>query len=255
MKIVITETQLKILLSEIKDEPKKKKGESESEKEKEVGVSSDYVDSTELEQLNITYHPESKKTSGKVVDWEYGGSKSNRKRKKSYWISKDIDISGLRGKINKFAKSYIDYMSNNINSYVGPVITSGYRGPKRQIDAVWIQWKGDKNYLKSREEDGVGYSRVFGTPIEKFFIDNEDEPKKAKKLAIDFLKEKEKEDIKLKPQKKTDVNALLAQRRIEESTGLNTKITTKQNKSGKVIIEFANIEQFEMLSDLLIKKK
>ena len=68
-------------------------------------------------------------------------------------------------------------------------------------------------------------------------------------------REKEKEDIKLKPQKKTDVNALLAQRRIEESTGLNTKITTKQNKSGKVIIEFANIEQFEMLSDLLIKKK
>ena len=59
----------------------------------------------------------------------------------------------------------------------------------------------------------------------------------------------------MKPQKKTDVNALLAQRRIEESTGLNTKITTKQNKSGKVIIEFANVEQFEMLSDLLIKKK
>jgi ParB family chromosome partitioning protein len=68
-------------------------------------------------------------------------------------------------------------------------------------------------------------------------------------------REKEKEDVKLKPQKKTDVNALLAQRRIEESTGLNTKITTKQNKSGKVIIEFANVEQFEMLSDLLIKKK
>ena len=68
-------------------------------------------------------------------------------------------------------------------------------------------------------------------------------------------REKEKEDVKFKPQKKTDVNALLAQRRIEESTGLNTKITTKQNKSGKVIIEFANVEQFEMLSDLLIKKK
>lgn len=203
MKIVITESQLKILLSEIKDEPKKKKekkkpkkkkGESESEKEKEVGVSSDYVDSTELEQLNITYHPESEKTSGKVVDWEYGGSKSNRKRKKSYWIAKDIDISGLRGKINKFAKSYIDYMSNNINSYVGPVITSGYRGPKRQIDAVWDQWFNDRNYLKSSKEGGVGYSRVFRIPIEKFFIDNEDEPKKAKKLAIDFLKEKEKED-------------------------------------------------------------
>ena len=88
MKIVITETQLKILLSEVKEKekkkPKKKRGESEPEKEKEVGVSSDYVDSTELEQINITYDTESKKTSGKVADWEYGGSKSKRKRKKSY---------------------------------------------------------------------------------------------------------------------------------------------------------------------------
>ena len=66
-------------------------------------------------------------------------------------------------------------------------------------------------------------------------------------------REKEKEDIKLKPQKKTDVNALLAQRRIEESTGLNTKIISQKNRSGKVIIKFSNVEQFEMLSNLLTK--
>ena len=203
MKIVITESQFKILLSEVKGEPKEEKEKKKSKEEKdegependiEVGVASDYVDSIELEQLNITYDTESKKTSGKVTNWEYGGSKSERERKKSYWIAKDIDISGLRGKINKFAKSYIDYMSDNINSYVGPVITSGYRGPKRQIDAVWDQWVGDPDYLKSRDKGGVGYSSVFGDPIEKIFIDNEDNPKKAKKLAIDFLKEKEKED-------------------------------------------------------------
>jgi hypothetical protein len=206
VKILITEIQLKTLLSELNEDPKKgeekedpKKGEEKEdpkkgeEKEKEIGLSSDYIDDIELEQIDIVYNPETKETSGKVVDWEYGGSKTKRKRKKSYWIAKDINISGLRNKINKFAKSYIDHMSNNINSYVGPVITSGYRGPKRQIDAVWNQWEDDKNYLKSSKEGGVGYSRVFGIPIEKIFVDYEDKPKKAKKLAIDFLKEKETE--------------------------------------------------------------
>jgi ParB family chromosome partitioning protein len=68
-------------------------------------------------------------------------------------------------------------------------------------------------------------------------------------------RQKEKEDEKLKPQKKTDVNLLLAQRKIEESTGLNTKIIVKKKNAGKVVIEFGNFDQFEMLSDLLIKKK
>jgi ParB family chromosome partitioning protein len=68
-------------------------------------------------------------------------------------------------------------------------------------------------------------------------------------------REKEKEDERLKPQKKTDVNLLLAQRRIEESIGLNTKITIKKNRSGKVVVEFSNADQFEMLSNLLTRKK
>jgi hypothetical protein len=131
VKILITEIQLKTLLSELDEEPKKEEEEEEEEpkekeeepkKEKELGVSSDYIDDIELEQIDIVYNPETKETLGKVVDWEYGGSKTKRKRKKSYWIAKDINISGLRNKINKFAKSYIDHMSNNINSYVGPVI-------------------------------------------------------------------------------------------------------------------------------------
>jgi ParB family chromosome partitioning protein len=68
-------------------------------------------------------------------------------------------------------------------------------------------------------------------------------------------REKEKEDQKLKPNRKTDPNILLAQRRIEESIGLSTKITTKKDSSGKVTIEYSNVEQFEMLSNLLTKNK
>ena len=66
---------------------------------------------------------------------------------------------------------------------------------------------------------------------------------------------KEKENEKSQPSKKTDVNILLAQRRIEESIGLNTKIISKKNSSGKIIIKFSNTDQFEMVSNLLVKNK
>jgi len=66
---------------------------------------------------------------------------------------------------------------------------------------------------------------------------------------------KEKEAENLKPRKKTDVNILLAQRKIEESIGLTTKIINKKNNSGKLTIEFSSSDQFEMLSNLLTKNK
>ena len=68
-------------------------------------------------------------------------------------------------------------------------------------------------------------------------------------------RDKEKESQKSKVKKKTDVNILLAQRRIEESIGLSTKIISKKNNSGKVVIEFSSSDQFDMLSNLLIKRK
>ena len=67
-------------------------------------------------------------------------------------------------------------------------------------------------------------------------------------------REKEKQNEKLKPKKQTDVNMLLAQRRIEESIGLLTKIIAKKKSSGKIVIEFSNADQFEMLSKLLTKR-
>lgn len=66
-------------------------------------------------------------------------------------------------------------------------------------------------------------------------------------------REKEREEEKFKPQKKTDVNLLLSQRRIEENLGLNTQIITKKDSSGRLIIKFNDPEQFEMLYKLLIK--
>ena len=77
----------------------------------------------------------------------------------------------------------------------------------------------------------------------------------ARSIESIVRRDKEKEDENLKPKKKTDVNILLAQRKIEEKIGLSTKIIAKKNNSGKVVIEFKTKDQFEMLSILLTKSK
>jgi ParB family transcriptional regulator, chromosome partitioning protein len=90
----------------------------------------------------------------------------------------------------------------------------------------------------------------------------------AKEIANSILKEKlsartvenlvknqkDSEGKKGTSKSKTDPNALLAQRQIEESLGLKTKVVSRKNNSGKIIVEFNNLDQFEMLSKRLIKK-
>jgi ParB family transcriptional regulator, chromosome partitioning protein len=90
----------------------------------------------------------------------------------------------------------------------------------------------------------------------------------AKEIANSILKEKlsarsvenlvknqkDSEGKKRSSKSKTDPNVLLAQRQIEESLGLKTKVVSKKNNSGKIIVEFNNLDQFEMLSKRLIKK-
>ena len=46
---------------------------------------------------------------------------------------------------------------------------------------------------------------------------------------------------------------LKTQDRIEKILGLKVIINNKKNNSGKVIIEYKDLEQFELISDLLTK--
>ena len=63
---------------------------------------------------------------------------------------------------------------------------------------------------------------------------------------------KSKKDNKFKD-KTVDANILKAQERIEKIVGLKVNINNKKNNSGKVTIEYKNLEQFELISDLLTK--
>ena len=58
----------------------------------------------------------------------------------------------------------------------------------------------------------------------------------------------------LKSNKSYDANILKAQENIEKRLGLKVYISTKKNNSGKVTIEYKDLEQFELISDLLTKR-
>ena len=51
-----------------------------------------------------------------------------------------------------------------------------------------------------------------------------------------------------------DADTARAQERIEKILGLKVNIINKKNNSGKITIEYKNLDQFELLSDLLTKK-
>ena len=50
-----------------------------------------------------------------------------------------------------------------------------------------------------------------------------------------------------------DANILKAQEKIEKILGLKVYISNKKNNSGKIIIEYKDLEQFELVSNLLTK--
>ena len=59
------------------------------------------------------------------------------------------------------------------------------------------------------------------------------------------------------PQKagyRSDANIINEQKKIEEIVGLKVNILNRTNNSGKIVIEYKNLEQFEFISDLLKKR-
>ena len=54
--------------------------------------------------------------------------------------------------------------------------------------------------------------------------------------------------------KTVDANILKLQDKMESRLGLKVLINNKKNNSGKVIIEYKDLEQFELISDLLVKR-
>ena len=56
-----------------------------------------------------------------------------------------------------------------------------------------------------------------------------------------------------KPEDNYDANILKAQDKIEKILGLKVNISNKKNNSGRIVIQYKDLEQFELVSDLLTK--
>ncbi len=79
----------------------------------------------------------------------------------------------------------------------------------------------------------------------------------SKKISVRNVESLIKSQKKGKKSKNTqlDPNITFVENEIESKLGLNVKILNKKNNSGKVTIEYKSLEQFELLSKLLMKKK
>ena len=67
---------------------------------------------------------------------------------------------------------------------------------------------------------------------------------------VEYLIRNKKGNLK---EKKVDANILKIQEKIQKTLGLKVNIQNKKNNSGKVSIEYKDLDQFELISDLLTK--
>ncbi len=68
---------------------------------------------------------------------------------------------------------------------------------------------------------------------------------------VEYLTRNKKGNVK---EKQIDANIIKAQERIEKILGLRVNILNKKNNTGKIVIQYKDLEQFELVSDLLTKR-
>lgn len=68
---------------------------------------------------------------------------------------------------------------------------------------------------------------------------------------VEYLTRNKK--ISSQREKTQDVNVLKIEEKIEKNLGLKVHIVNKKNNSGRVTIEYKDLDQFQLISDLLIK--
>ena len=83
------------------------------------------------------------------------------------------------------------------------------------------------------------------------FIAEEIVAKNYSARKVEYLIKSKKENTA--KHKYYDPNILIAQEKIEKILGLKVNVSNKKDNSGKIIIEYKDLEQFELISNLLTK--
>ena len=81
-------------------------------------------------------------------------------------------------------------------------------------------------------------------------IAEEIESKNYSARKVEYLTRNKKSGLK---ERVIDTNILKTQEKIEKVLGLKVNIANKKNNSGKISIEYKDLEQFELISNLLTK--
>ena len=183
--------RLKNILSEkiLKEAPGDPPWKPEEEPEVVENPSSVYsgLSNVMLDAYVITYDRKTGETTSEFDPGEYVGGKSRRSKRLNWWKVKGIDTRGMSRMIRKFATQYIRWMASTIDQAIGPVVTSGYRGPDRQVRAMYDQWVGDNNYIKKTYKRGNG--PLIGGEVDRLFDTHRENPEEGIKKAIDYVQD------------------------------------------------------------------
>ncbi len=82
------------------------------------------------------------------------------------------------------------------------------------------------------------------------FIAEEIVAKNYSARKVEYLTRNKKGNFK---EKQVDANIIKAQEKIEKILGLKVNILNKKNNTGKIVIQYKDLDQFELVSDLLTK--
>ena len=121
--------------------------------------------------------------------------KGGEKKVRSFWVRKGIDLSGVKRKINKLAHAF------HMEMGFGPLITSGYRGPRRQIATVFGNWKrhhqgkvgsaGTEDANDGKDYIQGDYGSTYANALQKIFTTAKNDAE-AIKNGAQFAKERYK---------------------------------------------------------------
>jgi len=91
---------------------------------------------------------------------------------------------------------------------------------------------------------------LIGMPNASDIAENIVKKKVAAREVESLVRKKSKKNIK----KTEDPNVVFARNELESKLGLNVEIVNKKNNSGKIIIKYKSLDQFELVSKKLLKR-
>ena len=121
---------------------------------------------------------------------------------------------------------------------------------KKSIGSICVDLGIDFCTVKEEEVRKKKKPRKFTETEQKILTRLADQQKKLSARSVEYLVREKKGPQKV-GQTRVDANVLEEQRQMEENLGMKVDIINKKNNSGRLTINYTNLEQFQLISKLL----